>query len=391
MKSKYDMIVVGGRISGSTVSMFASKGGLDVLMIEKRQEIGSPVQCGEATTEDTFKTLDIKPSDRYICTEIEGVDFFSPNGKSFQVKGSNLYGFTDGYVLDRKIFDKELSIESAKAGTDIMLKTNVKDLIFKNGAVNGVVAKHLGKLFEIEADIVVGADGIESNVARMAGLKTHNETGDIGSCAQFEMVGVNIDPNYLQIHFGDIAPGGYGWIFPKSENVANVGLGVVNSKKTAYYYLKEFVKKFDAVPVELNIGGIPISGPINKTVSSGLMVVGDAAGQADPMNGAGIENAVICGRIAGEVAVDAIRDEDTSSAYLKKYEELWRSVLGKNYKQSLRYRKIFEKLTDDDFNILADFLEGKDLESISKLSILKFLKDHPHLITLLIDVFIRKQ
>ncbi len=200
------------------------------------------------------------------------------------------------------------------------------------------------------------------------------------------------DPNYLQIHHGeDIAPGGYLWIFPKGNGVANVGLGVRNTKETAYYYLTKFIKNLDATPVELNIGGVPLSGPMDKTFSSGLMVVGDAAGQVDPINGGGIQYAITCGRIAGEVAVEAIENEDTSSKYLKKYEDLWRLTIGKNIETSLKYRKIFENLTDDDFNILAEFLENKDIESISKLSILKFLKNYPHLITLLFNVFIRKQ
>ena len=255
----------------------------------------------------------------------------------------------------------------------------------------GLLQSILEKTYDIKADIVIAADGIESNVARMAGLKTINQIADIASCAQYEMVGIDIDPNYLQVHFGqEIAPGGYSWIFPKGDGVANVGLGVINAEETAYYYLNKFIENLDATPVELNIGGVPLSGPIDKTYSSGLMVVGDAAGQVDPVNGAGIENAVTCGRIAGEVAVEAIENEDTSSNYLKNYEDRWRLVLEKNFKTSMTYKKIFQKLTDHDFNILAEFLHDKDPESISKLSILKFLKDYPHLITLLVNVFIRK-
>ena len=124
---KYDVVVVGGRLAGSTSSLFASKGGLNVLMIEKRQEIGTPVQCAEATTEETFNILEMEPSKKYICTDIEGVEFYAPNGKHFRVKGNNMYGFMEGYVLERKIFDKQLAIESARAGTDIMVKTTVKD------------------------------------------------------------------------------------------------------------------------------------------------------------------------------------------------------------------------------------------------------------------------
>ncbi|MGZ7108067.1 MAG: NAD(P)/FAD-dependent oxidoreductase [Methanobacterium sp.] len=391
-KMNYDVVVVGGRVGGSASSLFASKGGLDVLMIEKRQEIGTPVQCAEATTNETFDILEMEPSKKYVCTDIDGMDLYAPNGKHFRVTDTNLYGSMKGFVLERKIFDKYLAIESAKSGTNIMVKTTVKDLIIKDGSVCGVVAKHLGKTFDIKADIVIAADGIESSIANMAGIKTVNNIGDIASCAQYEMIGVNIDPNYLQIHPGEnIAPGGYAWMFPKGNGVANVGLGVMNSKKTAYYYLNKFIKKLDATPVELNLGGVPLSGPIEKTYTDGLMVVGDAAGQTDPMNGVGIQNAVTCGRIAGEVAVDAIEIEDTSSKFLKKYDDFWRLAIGKSLETSLKYQKIFQSLKDDDFNVLAEFLENKDIESLSKLSIIKFFKNYPHLITPLLEIFFIKK
>jgi digeranylgeranylglycerophospholipid reductase len=386
---RYDVVVVGGRVGGSASSLFASKNGLDVLMIEKRQEIGSPVQCGEATTYDTYNTLGINPSKKYVRSELKGSDVHAPNGKHVRIEGNKIHGFMEGYVVERKIFDKELAIESARAGTDIMVKTRVIDLILKDGHVGGVVAKHLGKTFDIKADIVIAADGIESNISRLAGLKTVNNVKDIGSCAQYEMVGVDIPSNYMQLYYGEqIAPGGYLWMFPKGNGIANVGLGVLNSKETAYHYLTKFISKMDATPVELNIGGVPVSGPMDQTYSSGLMVVGDAAGQADPINGAGIENTVTCAKIAGDVALESIENENTTSPYLKKYEDMWRLAIGKNIENSLKYRKIIDKLSDDDFNALAEFLEHKDLGSISKLSILKFLKNYPHLITLLIDIFI---
>lgn len=389
---RYDVVVVGGRVAGSASSLFASKNGLDVLMIEKRQEIGTPVQCAGVTSKETFNILDITPDKSYLRNEIAGVDFYAPNGRYFHVNATELYAYTEGYVVERKVFDKQLAIEAANAGTEIMVKTSMKGLLKRDGKICGVVAKHLGKTYNIHADIVIAADGIESKTARMAGLKTVNKPSEIASCAQYEMVGMDTHPNYLQIHFGDkIAPGGYLWVIPKGDRVANVGLGILNSENTAYHYLNNFTKNLDATPVELNVGGVPLSGPIEKTYSSGLLVVGDAAGQVDPINGAGIENAVICGKIAGEVSGEAIENDDTSETFLKRYEELWKLTLGKNFESSLNYRKIFDKLTDEDFNILAEFLEGKDIESISKISILNFLRKYPHLITLLINVFILRK
>ncbi len=388
---KYDVVVVGGRIGGSIASLFASRNDVDVLMIEKRQEIGSPVQCAEGTTFSTFETLEMKPSKKYICTEIMGAQVHTPDGNIFKVEEGIANGnilndktISEGYVLDRRVFDKHLAIESAKAGTDLMVKTTVKDLIRKEGKVCGVVAKHLGETIEIKADVVIAADGIESNLAYKSGLDSLKNPDDICSCAQYELVGLDIDPNILEFYFGRlVAPGGYSWIFPKGDSVANVGVGVRNSTETAYYYLKKFVSKFDATPVELNIGGVPLSGPMDKTYNDGFLVVGDAAGQVDPITGGGIHITASCARIAGEIAAEAIKEENISSMFLGRYDKLWRDEFEDNLKISFKLRKSFDKLNDNDMNALAEFFGNNNLEKISKLSTIKFLSKHPNLLKLL--------
>lgn len=389
---RYDVVVVGGRIGGSVSSLFASKGDLDVLMIEKRQEIGTPVQCAEGTSLGTFETLQMEPSPKYVCTEIGGVHVHSPDNTRVTIKMDGDEGFVleKKVVLERKIFDKHLAIESAKAGTDIMVKTTVKDLIIKEGKVCGVVAKHLGQTMDIQADMVIAADGMESNIARIAGLNNYQTPHDVCSCAQYEMVGVDVDPDHLEVYLGEeTAPGGYAWIFPKGENIANVGIGVRSSTETAYNYLKKFTSKLDATPVELNVGAVPLYGTIDKTFTDGLLVVGDAARQVEPASGGGIHITAECARIAGEVAVEAVKNEDTSSEFLKRYETRWKAAVGDKLEDSLKYRKIIDALTDDELNALAKFLNGEKVEdiislgSISKLSILKLIKKHPNLLRLL--------
>lgn len=388
---KYDVVVVGGRIGGSISSLIASQNDVDVLMIEKRQEIGTPVQCAEGTTLSTFKTLEMKPSKKFISAEIEGATVHAPDGRSIDLEGLGDNNFMDdtgfeGFILDRKVFDKHLAIEAAKAGTEIMMKTTVKDLIRKQGKICGVVAKHLGETMEIKADVVIAADGVESNMARLAGLNEPHNPLDICSCAQYELVGLDVNPHRLNFYFGrEIAPDGYLWMFPKGDTV-NVGLGVRNSENTAYHYLKRFVSKFDGVtPVELNIGGVPLSGPIDKTYTDGLLVVGDAAGQVDPVSGGGIHITSFCAKVAGQVAAEAVKKEDSSRNVLKKYDDTWRKQFGESLKTALKYRKAADKLTDEDMNALAEYLEKNRIENLSKISALKFLGKHPHLLKLIKD------
>ena len=389
---KYDVVVVGGRIGGSISSLFASKNDVDVLMIEKRQEIGVPIQCAEGTTHSTFEILEMEPSSRYVCNEVETGTIHAPNGKYINaedlVEFNNLEkSISKGYILDRKVFDKHLAIESAKAGTDIMVKTTVKDIIREEGKICGVIAKHMGKTMEIKADVVIAADGVESNMARLAGIKTQDNPTNICSCAQYELVCSDFDPDRVHLYFGkDIAPGGYAWVFPKEEGTANVGLGIRGPSETAYHYLKKFISKFDATPVELNVGGVPLSGPIDKTYTDGFMAVGDAARQIDPVTGGGIFTTVPCARIAGEIAAEAVKAEDTSEDFLKRYDDAWRAKIGDMLKMSLKCRKVADNLTDDEMNALVEFLNNSKGKEISKLSFIKFLGKHPRLLRLVKDL-----
>jgi digeranylgeranylglycerophospholipid reductase len=292
-----------------------------------------------------------------------------------------------GFILERKAFDKHLAIESARAGTDIMVKTAVTDLIRKDGKVGGVVAKHMGKTMEIQADLVIAADGVESQIAPLAGLNTQRSPTDIGSCAQYEMVGLDVDTHYVEFYVGEhVAPGGYVWVFPKGEGLANVGVGVRNAPKTAYHYLQKFTSQLPATPVELNVGGVPLSGIVDKTYADGFLLVGDAAGQVDPLSGGGIHTTVECGKIAGEIAAEGIEKNDTSARFLQKYEKRCIVEVGNNIKKSLKYRRIMDKLTDEDFNAISEFLKGHDLESISKLSMIGLIKIHPNLLRLLKEI-----
>ncbi|HIH45074.1 MAG TPA: NAD(P)/FAD-dependent oxidoreductase, partial [Candidatus Methanoperedenaceae archaeon] len=210
-------------------------------------------------------------------------------------------------------------------------------------------------------------------------IDTSLRLSDVESCAQFLMTGIDVDRDFCEFYVGTgIAPGGYVWIFPKGEDTANVGIGVLGSKSgkvRAMSLLKDFVKKHlpDGKITEIVVGGVPVRGTIERSVADGLMLVGDAAHQANPLTGGGIANAMDAGKIAGEVAAKAIGSGDVCAKALMEYEKRWRAVIGEEIRKALIVKNKFLKLNDSDFNRLAASLEGTNLEEMTVWGLLKAL------------------
>ncbi|MFQ6050655.1 MAG: NAD(P)/FAD-dependent oxidoreductase [Candidatus Hydrothermarchaeota archaeon] len=382
---EYDVVVIGAGPGGSISAKTIAEQGLNVLLMEKRQEIGAPKRCAEGTSINTFRRLEIPIEKRWICSEIKGFYLHAPNGKRI----SRVWKETQGFVLERKIFDKYLASLAVRAGSELMVKTAALGIEYKNNCLR-VKASHFGEPLEIETKMVIGADGVESKVARWLGIDT-SKLRDMTSNVQFEMVGVDLeDPNILYFYFGNkIAPGGYAWIFPKGNDVANVGLGVRKSNTIALNYLRRFIDSHEnlkkGVPIELNVGGTPVSGPLEKTYTERALIVGDAAGQIDPLTGGGIYSSMTCGKIAGKVASEAIENNDTSEKFLSRYQEEWYKTIGKNMERSLRIKQSIEKLSDEGLNIIAEALSEKDLPK-SKKEIIKTVIRHPDLLKLIREI-----
>ena len=388
MNKEYDVVVVGAGPGGSAVAKRCAERGLKVIMLEKRQEIGSPKRCAEGLTFSTEKIIGKIP-ERCIAQKINGTNVYSPSGKSVKVD----FGEYGGYILERKVFDKWLASRASRAGAYVQAKTEVVDVIKEDGYIKGVKAEFEGEEFEIRAKVVVAADGVESTVARKAGLNTTNQLINIDSGFQYEMSNLNLkDPEKIEIFMGnEVAPRGYIWIFPKGKDLANVGIGVAMSQKTARYYLDKFIEDNpeifkDAGIIEVNSGGIPVGGFLKNMVANGLVVVGDAAHQVNPIHGGGLKEATIAGQIAGEVIAKAVKKGDVSEDSLSEYNKIWWKERGRALEKVQKLREVVEKLSDDDLNMLAETLTGDDLIEFSRgnklFNLGKILLKNPKLITL---------
>lgn len=374
-----DVLVVGAGPSGSLTAKYAALKGVDVILIDKKSEIGSPKRCAEGVSKEGLRKLHIEPTPRWVTKELTGVRLIAPNGTSVWLNEEKVKLPEAGYILERKVFDKHMAMDAARAGARILIKTIATGLR-REGNHLVTTVETMGEEFEIKAKIVVGADGPESRVGRWVGLKTTLKPKNMESCAQFEMANVKMeDPNSIEFYFGTVAPGGYAWIFPKGEDIANVGLGILSTEtdKTAYQHLLEFVENNpatkDAQPVELNIGGDPVGGMLKELVADNFLLVGDAASQVNPLTGGGIVAAMEAGSYAGEVAAAAVKSGDYSAKNLKKYQKRCEENIGVKFQRDLKVKDYLQSLSDEELNSIADAFHDIELNNVNTAELIKSL------------------
>ncbi|MGH7600729.1 MAG: NAD(P)/FAD-dependent oxidoreductase [bacterium] len=396
MQPEYDVVVVGAGPGGSWAAKAAAEKGAKVLLLEKDREVGVPVRCAEGVGAGGLRVVcEPDPLPRGIANEIAGVVLVAPNGREVVIESAKEVG----YVLDRKIFDYELSLQAAARGVEVRTKAYVYDIIRNgtngNSTVTGVRVQHLGKNYDVRAKVVIGADGIESRVGRFGGIRTFTKLKDMESCMQVTLANINgIDRRYIYLFFGhEVSPGGYLWIFPKSDTVANVGLGVSGDfarHKSAQRYLQEFIdRRFpNAAAVYTVVGGVTCAPTLKQIVADGLMLVGDAAHQINPISGGGIVTAMIAGKIAGRVAAEAIARGDVSSQRLEQYPKEWHDAEGKNHERLYKIKQAVYKFTDEELNRTAEAVLAMKPQDRTLINVFKAaLMRHPSLIFDLLKVF----
>jgi digeranylgeranylglycerophospholipid reductase len=371
MDREVDVCIVGAGPAGSNAARILADNGLKVLVLEKKQEIGTPKRCAEGIRTYALENVGITPDPRWALQAIHGAILNSPSGK--QVVVENPDGEM-GYILERKIFEKDLARMAIDAGAEYMVKTTALEVLKDGSKVVGVKAEHMGEEFTVKARLIIAADGVDSKMGKSAGLDTVNKLKDYHSGFQYEMGGVKCEEHLLHLYFGDdVAPKGYVWIFPKGKGVANVGIGVLGllseDGKRAKDYLDKFIEGhpevFDgASPIEINAGGVPVSSSVDSFVGDGIMLVGDAAQQVNPIHGGGIHLALNAAMMAAEVAVKALGENDVSKKRLAEYDKRWHDTDGKKMKRLLKLRGFLEKLDEKDLEKLAEVLGGDDVREI---------------------------
>ena len=377
----YDVIVVGGGPAGTMAARSAAQGGASTLLLEKDRELGLPVRCAEAVGRKSLDRFIVDPGP-WIAHQVNDVRFIAPDGSVVQVSTDEV-----GYVLNRRLFDAELGHRAALAGAQIVTRAYVHGLKLDNGRVAGVKVKFPDREMEFGAKVVIGADGVESRVGRWAGMRTNFALKDLETCYQVTLGGVEIDPTHVACHFGEeVAPGGYVWVFPKGDSIANVGVGVAADRTdgmSAKGYLERFLEKHypRGSLLACVAGGVPAAKPLKKIHGFGVLLAGDAAAHSNPLTGGGIIAAMAAGDLAGSTAAECLRQGDWGEKALSIYTERWEERWGGEQRSHYRLKEAVHRLTDNILNDAAKILnklppDQRTLQNIFRVT----LAHHPKLL-----------
>jgi digeranylgeranylglycerophospholipid reductase len=185
---------------------------------------------------------------------------------------------------------------------------------------------------------------------------------DIETCAFARVHSEHIEQDRVQVYFGStMAPGGYVWVFPRGQDIANVGLGILgehSSAGKAMYLLEQFLKSHfpHAKITDKHCGGVPVAKYTRPLTRDGVLLVGDAARQVNCLNGGGLMYSFYAGKTAGTIAAQAFKDGAFESNALKKYEKLWAKSYGRYQLRSYSLKKLASSLDDAELDAIADDL-----------------------------------
>ncbi len=364
---RYDIVVVGAGPAGSSAAYQASKNGVKVALLEKEESVAETVRTSGVTWIQNIKEFQI-PDDCF--NPIKNYSFCSPNNE-VTIRDS----VPQAAVLDvRKTF-RWLAQQAENEGVDLFVKTNVKDVIKnENGDIIGVSANNPEGNVSFFGKIIIDASGFGSIVCKSMGFVTQWKR--FGAGAEYEVRAQNVDPETWWLMVGQkYSPAGYAWIFPTGKDTVRIGVGVGKPESSVdpTERLKELMelkpgpigKLGKITPIEFHYGLIPNDGLSRKTVYNNLILVGDSAGQANPLVLEGIRYSIKFGRVAGKVAVDALKSGKTDETALLPYEKNWRKEIESKIKAAVKVQSRWIDLSDEEWD--------KELDIIKELNPKEFL------------------
>ena len=386
-EEKFDIAVVGGGPAGLSAAYAAAKGGAKVVLFEKDQSIAHSIRTSGVTWISEMERLGI-PSKFY--NPIQNYRFVSPSN-DILITGN----VSKSCVLDIRGMYQHLAFLAAKEGVQLMVKSNVIDVIRDGDRVVGVKANTPKGRLTVRSTLVIDASGFSTSVGRKAGVAGQWKRYGVG--AEYECYCDDIDSTTWVLMVGQkYSDAGYAWSFPLSTNRVRIGVGIGRPESDAepldklHEIIEKRFKPLDALrdgkiqPIELHYGFIPNEGVRRNSIADGLVMVGDSAGQSNPLVLEGIRYAIDFGRLAGKVGADSL-SENSDKESLLEYERSWKSKVESKIHSALKVQMRWLGLTDEEWDkeieILRDMTVHEFLDFIkadfTKVNMMKLALHHP--------------
>jgi digeranylgeranylglycerophospholipid reductase len=358
-----DIAVVGGGPAGLSAAYIAARSGARVILFEKDESIAHNIRTSGVTWIEEIEKLGIT-SEHY--NPIKNYCFISPSNE-VTIRGST----AKSCVLNVRSAFQHLAFLAAEAGSQIMVKSNVINVIVdSNNRISGLKATTPKGDIIIGSKLVIDASGFNSSIARRLGIV--NEWRRYGVGAEYECYCEKVDTETWTLLVGrDYSEAGYAWVFPVSKNRIRIGVGIgrPESKLDPLHKLNSILEKklnpFNKMgkitPIELHYGFIPNEGLRKSTVFDGLLLVGDSAGQANPLLLEGIRYAIEFGRLAGKIGAMSL-PSNSSKASLIEYERTWRSKIESKIHSAIKVQSRWIGLSDEEWNKEIEILRDMSME-----------------------------
>lgn len=359
MPDTYEALIVGGGPAGLAAAEAIAKQGIRTLVLERQNEIGYPVHTSGGSWVADMKALNI-PEHLYHPTPV--VTFLTPQ-RELQLR----YDSALACVIDVRGVYQHLAARAVTAGATIRVRHTVDQVIQQDQRITGVTVKnHVNDRSTIHAKLIIDASGFSRHIGvRMEAGKAFHR---YGFGAEYDLYAPHYPQDEVFLIMGSaFAPSGYAWAFPRGNGRVRLGVGVIrpDSDEDARVFLDRIMHDIPqlasrfrgASPIEYHTGLFPSENYQPRFSYDGLLLAGDAGGHGSTLVGEGIRFAIYSGQMAGEVAAEAIKADNTSSAFLSRFDKRWRARFGSEMDIAYMINRHIVSYTDTQWDGALDLLK----------------------------------
>ena len=394
MSDVYDLVIIGGGPAGLAAGCEGVKAGLKTSIIERNPQIGPPVNCAEGVTYRSLHRI-FEPKPDWVLTHPKIGRIVAPGGQMVDV-----FDPDGGYVLDRERMETDLAGQFVQGGGVLRLNCRGVELFDADDHFSELLFENeRGEKERIAARVFIAADGVESTIARAAGLENYLSLETTDAYIQYRLKLPEVDTTRIDVHLGlEVAPGAYGWVFPRSKTEANVGIGILGSitdGNRGEEFLDRFVKsRFDQYEiVGRSCGTSPRYEGTDNLALMNLLIAGDAARLVDSLTGGGICSALHSGIMAVQTADEFLSGRlKTVDDMGREYQWRIKDQYGSELNRLLTIKKFFAKLNDREINDLVETvelsLEHRGTDDLDLLGwVIRLIRTKPRLLSLARHLF----